>query len=101
MTKEFNQDVLQKPGFRRKLITFAVDELHLIHEWKDFRPEYANIRIIRNRLPREVPMLGVSATLPLKTLEIAKRSGGFKLYNVDVQSLQLIGQRSVKGSEVD
>jgi superfamily II DNA helicase RecQ len=85
VTKEFNDDVLQNSEFRRRLILFAVDELHLIHEWSDFRPEYANIKVVRNRLPREVPMLGVSATLPPETLDIAKRFGGFKFDSVDVQ----------------
>ncbi len=94
VTKDFNQDILQGKAFKERLVLFAVDELHLVHQWKSFRPQYAEIGVIRNRLPRDVPMLGVSATLEPGVLKIVQSSAGFKP-GTDVQKSSIDRQKMV------
>ena len=47
-------------------------------EWKEFRPTYFNLSILRTRLPPNVPLLGVSATLDAETLEVVQERCSFK-----------------------
>ena len=55
----------------------GIDELHLLYWWgKSFRPAFQQIGVIRARLPlrdgRQIPLLGISATLregpPMKSI---------------------------------
>ena len=69
ITKEFNTDVLMSQSFSSRLILLAIDELHLIFEWADFRPAYAELQILRSRISQSVSVIGVTATLDSKTLE--------------------------------
>lgn len=64
-------------SFSSRLRLLAIDELHLVSEWKDFRPEYSELHMLRSRIPAHVPVLGVSATLDPQTLEWIKESAGF------------------------
>lgn len=45
-------------------------------DWKDFRPRYSELGVLRARLPR-VPYLGVTATLTPKMEDYIKKSSGF------------------------
>lgn len=72
MLKTFNDDVLRHPSFFQKLCLLAIDEIHLVSEWREFRPEYFNLGVIRARLPAGIPLLGASATLDQATLKVVK-----------------------------
>jgi len=48
-----------------------------VSEWRDFRPEYYNLGVLRSRLPDGIPFLGASATLDPKTLAVVKDRCGF------------------------
>ena len=77
---DFNRDILRDPGFSSRIALFAVDELHLVQQWgREFRPDYMNIAIIRKRMPANVPMLGVTATMNPKLLKEIVKSAGFNL----------------------
>lgn len=65
-------------SFSPRLCLLAIDELHLVSEWKDFRPQYNELRVLRSRISAEVPLLGVSATLDAHTLDWVRTSAGFE-----------------------
>jgi superfamily II DNA helicase RecQ len=75
----FNTDVLRNPTFRQRLAVICIDELHLIEEWKSFRPQYSCLGALRGLIPESVPWLGVSATLPDRLLAKIRPGLGFNL----------------------
>jgi Helicase conserved C-terminal domain len=74
----FREDVTNAPRFREKLCCVAIDEAHLIDEWKDFRNEYARIGWFRQALPRHIPLFAASATLGPIVRERVRRSCNFR-----------------------
>ena len=70
-------DVLRDPSFAASVCLLAIDEIHLVSEWRAFRPEYWALGVLRTRLPDGIPFLGVSATLDAKTLQSVREQCGF------------------------
>lgn len=65
MSPQFRAGVLAKPGFYQNLRAAFVDEAHCISLWGgSFRPDYAQLRTFRGRLPTNVPMVTCTATFP-------------------------------------
>ncbi|MEO9953552.1 DNA helicase RecQ [Nonlabens sp.] len=66
LTKEEYVDFLKE-----QTISFlAVDEAHCISEWgHDFRPEYRNLRRIIDRIGKDIPIIGLTATATPKVQE--------------------------------
>ena len=86
VTEEFNREVLRDSGFSSRIVLLAVDELHLVEHWgREFRPDYMNIAVIRSRMPANVPMLGVTATMNPRLLGEITASAGF---NSDVEVIR-------------
>ena len=47
-----------------------MDEAHCIKQWgAEFRKHYASLETLRSFVPRGIPVLATSATMPLATLE--------------------------------
>ena len=64
----FRDQVLQKVASRVGL--FVVDEAHCISDWgHDFRPDYRRILRIVQALPKNVPMLAITATANNRVVE--------------------------------
>ncbi|MDP1845949.1 MAG: DNA helicase RecQ [Candidatus Moranbacteria bacterium] len=65
---------LANPGFQNflselKISLIAIDEAHCISEWgHDFRPDYRNLKILRNIFPG-VPVMALTATATEKVRE--------------------------------
>ena len=53
-----------------KISFLAIDEAHCISEWgHDFRPEYRNLRSIIQRIVKNIPIIGLTATATPKVQE--------------------------------
>lgn len=70
ISREFSQRVLSRREFTDHLCCVCIDEAHCINIWGGgFRPDYAELGVLRGRLPRNVPFLIASATLPPHVLD--------------------------------
>lgn len=66
LTKEEYVDFLQS----QKISFMAIDEAHCISEWgHDFRPEYRNLKSIIQRIGKDIPIIGLTATATPKVQE--------------------------------
>lgn len=76
----FREDVQSRlPDMRIGL--FVIDEAHCISDWgHDFRLEYSHLREIIGRLPRNVPVLGTTATANDRVVADLKSQFGEDVY---------------------
>ncbi|KZV63589.1 P-loop containing nucleoside triphosphate hydrolase protein [Peniophora sp. CONT] len=65
---EFDK-LLHNEGFTSRIISVVWDEAHCVATWGDFRPEYKAVRRLRYIIPRSIPFLVTSATLPKHILK--------------------------------
>ena len=66
-----------------KICLLAVDEAHCISQWGyDFRPPYLEISEIRNLIPKDIPVLALTATATPEVVEDIQGKLGFKKENV-------------------
>lgn len=73
-SSEFQKGVLSKSIFTDHLRAVNIDEAHCINIWGgSFRPDYANLGVLRGRFPKNVPFLIASATLPEHVLDDIRR----------------------------
>ncbi|KAF8976568.1 hypothetical protein BDQ17DRAFT_1267202, partial [Cyathus striatus] len=56
--------LFQKRSFTSRIICIIVDESHCVYIWSSFRPEYVEMGRLRDILPKDIPILMTSATLP-------------------------------------
>ncbi|KAJ7731383.1 hypothetical protein B0H16DRAFT_1772954 [Mycena metata] len=54
----------KKPQFTSRLLSIIWDEGHCVSKWAGFRPEYKEVGRLRFLIPRSIPFVIVSATLP-------------------------------------
>ena len=67
---EFYRAVMMKVMFTDRLRVVNIDEAHCINVWGgSFRLDYAELGILRGRIPKNVPFLLASATLPDHVLD--------------------------------
>ncbi|KAJ7677684.1 P-loop containing nucleoside triphosphate hydrolase protein [Mycena polygramma] len=92
----------KKPEFTRRLISIVWDEAHCVSKWAGFRPEYKEVGRLRYLIPRDIPFVLVSATLPpavltdvmnilqvsLKKVEIIRRSNDRPNINLVVREMK-------------
>jgi superfamily II DNA helicase RecQ len=67
----FRKAVLSKTRFSSRIRAVCIDEAHCISMWggTNFRPEYADLGMLRGRFPSNVPFVIASATLPEHVLD--------------------------------
>ena len=62
--------LLKDPRWSRSILFMVVDEAHCIKQWGgEFRKHYASLETLRSFVPRGVPVLATSATMPPTTLK--------------------------------
>ena len=62
--------LLKEPQRSRDIFFMAVDEAHCIKQWgPEFRKHYASLETLRSFVPRGIPVLAASATMPPATLD--------------------------------
>ena len=70
--------VLASPDIVARLRLVAL-ELHCVMTWGDsFRPVYRSLHVLRNRIPRNIPRFGASATLRPNIFNVCLEQGGFQ-----------------------
>jgi superfamily II DNA helicase RecQ len=55
--------ILRSAKFNQRLAFIAVDELHTVFQWRDFRAAYPDIHRLRTLVPYDTPWFGCTATL--------------------------------------
>lgn len=84
------RSLLKDPKFKKRLALVVVDKAHLITQWgKKFRPEYAQLRYVRNLIGSSVPWFACSATLDPETLETVKKLLGFNDTNMHLEQTSI------------
>ncbi|KAF1813104.1 P-loop containing nucleoside triphosphate hydrolase protein [Eremomyces bilateralis CBS 781.70] len=71
------RDLLLNPDVKNKIGVVAIDELHVMEQWKEFRLEYLKIRELRRYLRADTIWFGCSATLNKATEQAVIYYGGF------------------------
>jgi Superfamily II DNA helicase len=65
ISQVFRTRVLSKSDFYSRLRAVCIDEAHCISLWGgSFRADYSDLGLLRGRIPRNVPFVVLSATLP-------------------------------------
>jgi superfamily II DNA helicase RecQ len=66
----FRKAVISKAKFYSRVWAVCVDEAHCISLWGgSFRPDYADLGVLRGRFPSHIPFIVASATLPEHVLD--------------------------------
>ena len=66
--------LLKDPRWSRSILFMVVDEAHCIKRWgAEFRKHYSSLEMLRSFVPRGLPVLATSATMPPDTLENVRK----------------------------
>jgi len=82
--------ILRSARFNQGLAFIAVDELHMVFQWRDFRVAYPDIHRLRALVPYDTPWFGCTATLNKEAEEFVVRKAGFRRTGNFTGGLQLI-----------
>ena len=95
LSKKFKKSILDDPQFTNRLCLLTIDEIYLVDQWEQvFRPLYAKIEKVRKRIPYNIPLLSVSATLTKKTqtkiLEEVGFLSNYRLMQTSLDRLEIM-----------
>jgi superfamily II DNA/RNA helicase len=76
-SKDF-REALKDATFQSKIGLVAIDECHLVDQWKDFRAQFTMLGELRTILQRRVVWFGCSATVEEGVENIVLKSAGFR-----------------------
>ena len=88
-SKEFRM-LLAEPEFKSNIALVAIDEMHAVVAWADFREKYTLISELRRILTDRVPIFGCTATLTREQEIAAKESISFNLEGPNLYNLKII-----------
>ena len=67
LSKCFVKNVLRNPEMRSRVLSVVVDEAHVVSHWgSGFQKKYGTLGIVRALLPKDTPIVAMSATLPAR-----------------------------------
>lgn len=67
LSKKFIRNVIRNKELAHRVLSVVVDEAHVVSHWgSGFRKRYASLGILRALLPKNTPMVAMSATLPAR-----------------------------------
>ncbi|KAI1818905.1 P-loop containing nucleoside triphosphate hydrolase protein [Xylaria intraflava] len=96
--------ILRSPVFHSRVGLFAIDELHVVREWREFRRDFIFLHTLRSLLPRRVPWFGCTATLERDHQSFILEHAGFDLSaleiirtSVDRPEISLVVQPLLRG----
>lgn len=87
LSRRFIKHVLQAPEFHKRVLSVVVDEAHVVSHWgSDFRKQYGTLGKIRAFLPRNTPLVALSATLSarIRADMLEKLQFGKDYVNIDI-----------------
>ena len=65
LSKRFVANVLRNPEMRTRVLSVVIDEAHVVSHWgSGFRKKYGTLGVLRALLPKDTPLVAMSATLP-------------------------------------
>lgn len=65
LTRKFTRDVIKSKELAPRVLSVVIDEAHVISHWgSGFRKKYGELGVLRTLLPKKVPFVALSATLP-------------------------------------
>ena len=72
------RNLIGRPEVRNRIGLVAIDEVHLVSKWKEFRPEYVQLFELRQILRIDTVWLGASATVSKETGAFVLDRAGFR-----------------------
>lgn len=70
LSKRFTKNVIKNRSLARRILSIVIDEAHVISHWgSGFRKKYGEMGILRTLLPKGIPFVALSATLPSRVRE--------------------------------
>jgi len=76
--------LLRNATFNQRIAFIAIDELHTVYQWKDFRSSYPNLHFLRSIIPQSIPLFGCTATLTEEAETFVLYHAGFRPENVHI-----------------
>ncbi|KAF2669323.1 P-loop containing nucleoside triphosphate hydrolase protein [Microthyrium microscopicum] len=70
--------LLKDVEFQQRIGCVAIDECHLVHQWRNFRTKFTMIGELRAILPQDVVWFGCTGTLSRPAQETVLQLGGFR-----------------------
>jgi superfamily II DNA or RNA helicase len=99
LSPEF-KSVARDALFMDALGLVAIDEAHLIPQWRNFREAYGHIFQFRTSMPEKIPFFGCSATVCKAHELIIKECGGFRKEAEDEPGKLAVIRTSVDRPEI-
>ena len=84
------RSILALPTFSAQVAILAIDELHTVASWADFRDKFTLMADLRRSVGQSVPIFGCTATLTQEQEALVKESVGFRPEGLLYSNLKVI-----------
>lgn len=84
------RDALRDPHLQAQIGLVAIDECHLVKQWREFRAEFTMLYELRAILRQDVVWFGCSRTLDQEAEEVVLQQAGFRPLGCHVYQTEVI-----------